>query len=409
MNIWYFCMDSHIDSGAGLYAPSIHILETIEALREQGHDVRSFFAGDHPQTASHAFGRAYGTLTKRHRLFAWSKALLRDLYELHQNMLERHTIEPIFRTQGIDLVYERLAQNKISVSACTRKYGIPLIVESNAPAEERKQYWGSPLHRITQGLEKTVLERADAVIVVSTPLKRHYQRLGIPPERIFVLPNGVNETLFSPEHVSRDVRSELNLEHKVVIGFVGNIHKYHGIELLLPLARMLNAPERNIHFLIMGGDTASEAWRSSLASEDMQGVFTFIDPVRHTEVPQYIAAMDICVLPQFMWYGSPMKILEYGAMGKAIVAPDLENIRDVLTHGKTALLFEPGSLSTLFQALDELVGNERLRSQLGSAARNHVLANHTWARNAERIGLIFSQITSGFASPGFTCAQDNCA
>jgi glycosyltransferase involved in cell wall biosynthesis len=367
-------------------------METVIALQAQGHQVQSFFSGDLIKSKERVFRQTYQKLNQNNRLLAWTKSVMRDLFELYQNMPEKSLIDSIFRDNDIDLIYERLAQNKSAVSACAQKYGIPLIVESNAPADEKRQYWGAPFFFVTQNLEKNVLERADGVIVVSTPLKRHYQKLGVRSEKIFVLPNGVNEKRFSPENVSRNVRAELKLEGKVVIGFVGNIHKYHGIELLLPLARTLGSSRNDIHYLIVGGESVLNNPQPALVSEDVDRLFTFIDPIPNTEVPDYIAAMDICLLPQFMWYGSPMKILEYGAMGKAIVAPNLENVRDVLVHGETALLFEPENLSALTQAVHELAGDEQLRNRIGTAIRKHILANHTWARNAERITQIYNQI-----------------
>ena len=89
-----------------------------------------------------------------------------------------------------------------------------------------------------------------------------------------------------------------------------------------------------------------------------------------------------------------MKILEYGVMGKAVVAPDLENIREVLSHGETALLFELDNISALAQAIQQLVRDFQLRTQLGDSLRKHILANHTWTRNAERILEIYHQITA---------------
>jgi glycosyltransferase involved in cell wall biosynthesis len=397
MNIWYFCMDSHIASGTDQYAPSIHMLETIHALRSQGHEVCSYFAGDKDLQQRASMQRAYRRLDANSRLLAWSKAMVRDLHELYQNLPEGRQIEPLFRNNRIDLVYERLSQNKSSVSACARRHHLPLFIESNAPAEERKQYWGAPLDLLTRRMEVNVLKRADAVLVVSSPLKRHYEKLGIPANKIFVLPNGVNMERFSPGKTSRNVRAELGLEDRVVIGFVGNIRKYHGIELLPPLARLFRTSADKLHFLILGGEATGNLSKGALAAEGLDDLFSFIGPVPNSAVPDYIAAMDVCVLPQFMWYGSPMKILEYGAMGKAIVAPDMENIRDLLIHGKTGFLFDPSDASALAHAIQTVSSDSDLRQQLGAAARAHILAHHTWSTNAERILKIYSQVTSNAA------------
>ncbi|MCJ7658106.1 MAG: glycosyltransferase, partial [Anaerolineales bacterium] len=193
-----------------------------------------------------------------------------------------------------------------------------------------------------------------------------------------------------------DVRSELGLDDKVIVGFVGTIVFYHGIELFSTLARNCRSSGDDVHFMIVGADQVYgqgiDQLRSTLDREQLSNMFTFTGPIPNTEVPNYIAAMDICLLPRFMWYGSPMKIFEYAAMRKAIVAPDQENIRDVLTHGETAILVEPENPDKLVQAVQELVRDERLRDQLGKAARERILSRHTWNKNAERILEIYQQI-----------------
>ncbi|RME46651.1 MAG: glycosyltransferase family 1 protein [Caldilineae bacterium] len=393
MNIWYFCMDPRPTSSDTTSAPAIHIAETIRALREQGHQVQPFLYGDAIRQSEQRLRTIARHTSRKNQLFQAAKPLLRDIYELYQNRQDVGLIEPIFRNNSIDFVYERLSQNRSSVSVCCRKYQIPLIVESNAPVDERREYWGAPLFPITRYLEKKILQRADAITVVSTPLKRYYQQWGLAEEKIFVLPNGVNPRRFSPRNVSQDVRRALGIENRVVIGFVGNIFAYHGIELFLPLARACRSQGNKAHFLIVGSGQGRDALQAALAQEGVLNYFSFVGPVPNTEVPDYLNAMDICILPRFMWYGSPMKIFEYGAMGKAIVAPNQENIRDVLTHGETAYLFEKENLDALVQAVLELVDNVPLRRQLGHAVQKHILQNHTWDENAKRILNIYRQVT----------------
>jgi glycosyltransferase involved in cell wall biosynthesis len=394
MDIWYFYLAPGVTLNDEDSAPAIHIRETIRALRTQGHEVRPCLYEDTINQVESTVRRTSQRFSQENSVFRAVKPLLRDIYELYQNVRDTRSLAAIFRENSIDMVYERLVNNKSAVSACTCQQDIPFIVESNAPVEERKKYWGAPLCFATSRLEKTVLQRADAVIVVSSPLKKHYERMGIDARKIFVLPNGVNEERFSPESVSRNIRAELGLDDKVVVGFVGHIFAYHGIELFLLLARTNLKSRSHFHFLIVGGGQGRDELCSMLNREGLESQFTFIDPVPNVEVPNYLVAMDICLLPRFMWYGSPMKIFEYGVMGKVIVAPDQENIRDVLTHGETALLFKPEDTSALIRAIQELAKDEPLRARLGIAARKHILANHTWTKNAERILEIYRQVTS---------------
>ena len=394
MNIWYFNMNPNISLLNTHYAPSIHINETICGLQRLGHQVQYFSYADDLGRTEAKIRHGKNTLTHASQVILLVKPLVRDLYELYQNKFQdKSLIEPIFRNNSIDLVYERLFPSKSAVSACAQEHHVPVIVESNSSIEERKQYWGSPLLPLVNRVEQETLRRADAVTVVSTPLKRYYEKKGVASRKIVVLPNGVNEKRFSPERVLHNIRQDLGLEDKVVVGFVGNIHPYHGVELLLPLAHKLSLARNNIHFLIVGGG-GRDGVKAMLASENLARFFSLVGPVPNSEVPDYIAAMDICLLPRFMWYGSPMKIFEYGVMGKAVVAPDMENIREVLRHGETAYLFEPENITALAQAIQELVGNPQWRTQLGNTVRQHILANHTWTKNAERIVEIHDRITS---------------
>jgi glycosyltransferase involved in cell wall biosynthesis len=393
MNIKYFHMDMRAMSNNSTEARTIHIMETVGALRSLGHQVDCFLGGE-INMGERSLRQRSQEVSQKNRLYRLVKPLLRDLYELYQNTRNMNFVKSILSENNIDFVYERWAENQSGVSAYTQKYSIPLIVESNMPPEERRDYWREPLYPVSKRIHKTVLQRADAVTVMSTPLKDYYDKMGINRKKIFVLPNGVNDKRFSELNVSRNLRLELGIDDKLVVGFVGNIHPFHGIGLFLPLARTCSLSFNDLHFMIVGTGQGRDELRSSLEQEQLSDWFTFVDPVPNVEIPNYIAAMDICILPQFSWYGSPMKILEYGAMGKAIVAPDQVNIRDVLTHGENAFLFESDKPEALANAVEEVAKDKDLRGRLGLAAQEHILANHTWTRNAQRIIDIYQYITS---------------
>jgi glycosyltransferase involved in cell wall biosynthesis len=391
-------MDPHIRLDAPHYAPSIHIRETIRGFQALGHQVQHFLYADNLPSAERQMRQPSVQPSvqpaKPNPLLLKAKPLLRDMYELYQNTHhDSAIIEPLFCNNHIDFVYERLFHSKSAVSLCAHRRNVPIIVESNSTVRERKKYWGSPLSSVVGRVEIEVLQRADAVTVVSTPLKRYYERQGVPSDKITVLPNGVDEQHFAPDNITRDLRTELGLGDKLVAGFVGNIQPYHGIELLLPLARTFRSFEE-IHFLIVGGGPGLKELAVSLAAEELDDRFTLVGHVPHVQVPDHIAAMDICLLPHSDWLNSPMKLLEYGAMGKAVIAPDLEAIRDIFRHGETAYLVEPGSVPALAHAIQQLATNTQLRAQLAQAARQHILSTHTWKKNAERIVELYSRIVT---------------
>jgi len=112
----------------------------------------------------------------------------------------------------------------------------------------------------------------------------------------------------------------------------------------------------------------------------------FTGLVAHEQVPLAVAGFDIALQPRVVEYASPLKIFDYMAAGRAIVAPDQPNIREVLEHERTALLFDPGRAGAMGEAIARLLGDAPLRRRLGAAARAELeRRDFTWSGNAARI------------------------
>jgi len=113
--------------------------------------------------------------------------------------------------------------------------------------------------------------------------------------------------------------------------------------------------------------------------------------VPQEEAPDYLAACDLFASPHLpnpdgtRFFGSPTKLFEYMAMGKGIVASDLEQIGEVLETERTALLVPPADPAALGAALSRLISDSALRERLGSEGRRAAIARHTWERNAATI------------------------
>jgi glycosyltransferase involved in cell wall biosynthesis len=109
----------------------------------------------------------------------------------------------------------------------------------------------------------------------------------------------------------------------------------------------------------------------------------------HAELPGWIAAMDVCVMPHSNDYGSPMKVFEYMALGRAVLAPSLPPLRDVIDDGVNGALFVAARgadpVGPLDDGLAALLGDAALRERLGAAARKRVGERHTWQENWRRV------------------------
>ena len=172
---------------------------------------------------------------------------------------------------------------------------------------------------------------------------------------------------------------------RVILGFVGFVRDWHGLDTVI--AAMAAAGDSVPVDLIAVGDGPARA-----DLERQAAALGLVERVRFTglqareQVPALVAGFDIALQPRVVEYASPLKIFEYMAAGRAIVAPDQENIREILRDGETALLFDPARPEAMWQAILRLAGYAALRQRLGSAARAEIVRrDYTWAGNARRV------------------------
>ena len=176
---------------------------------------------------------------------------------------------------------------------------------------------------------------------------------------------------------------------------MGSFARYHGIGLLIDVAQRLRNKYEDIAFLLVGRNVhGSDNPQEQVSAIGLSHLFTFTGELPHFEIPEHIAAMDVAVIPDFNNYGSPMKMFEYMAMRKAVLAPDVPCIREVIEPGRTGVLFERGNVGEAVRGLETLIRDEQIRHDLGRRAHAQVMAFHTWDRNAERILQILESMTS---------------
>src|SRR5262249_49537736 len=142
----------------------------------------------------------------------------------------------------------------------------------------------------------------------------------------------------------------------------------------------------SLHLLLVGDGPAKPYLEQRAKQLKVTNRITFVGLVRRDDVAKFVAAFDIALLPKAVEYASPLKLFEYMALGKAIVAPDQPNIREILTANTDALLFDPGRPLEMTSAIERLSASEGLRERLGKAARATIDARKfTWRANAGQI------------------------
>jgi glycosyltransferase involved in cell wall biosynthesis len=224
------------------------------------------------------------------------------------------------------------------------------------------------------------------VIVVSTPLRRIMEQAGVRPEKIHVMTNGVRLEHFQPQLLSEITRRSLGIRNgETVIGFVGWFRKWHGLENLLEAFAKSGLSGRAKVMLIGDGQAMPDLQRY-VKDQRLEGDVIFTGPLPHAQIPAYVSAIDIAVQPAANEYCCPMKILEYMAVGKPIVAPRQENIQDLLRDEEEAQYFTPGDVDSLAGALKALVEDPERARRMGERVRKTITERgFLWTENAARV------------------------
>ena len=186
-----------------------------------------------------------------------------------------------------------------------------------------------------------------------------------------------------------------NLSDKTVIGFIGTFGNWHGAEVLAEaFGRLLKEyPEyrKSVRLLMIGDGMTMPLVKEALAKYAVGDACILTGRIPQEDGPAHLAACDILASPHVPnpdgtpFFGSPTKLFEYMAMGKGIVASDLDQIGEILKHEKTAWMVKPGDAESLMLGLKRLIDDAALREKLGRAAREEVVAKYTWKEHTRKI------------------------
>jgi glycosyltransferase involved in cell wall biosynthesis len=362
---------------------AVHIEEMIAALQRQGHE--TILVGPSGFTAT-AFGGSNPLVDRIKRLIPGA---LYELLEIAYSVKAFLRLRAAVRAHRPDLIYERFSLFLFAGIWMRRLSGLPLLLEVNAPLyEERAKNDGLRLHRLGAWAQRLLWNRADHVLPVTGVLARTVAEYGVPPSRITVVPNGINPERFGAIPDTDAAKAALGLPPRMVLGFTGFIRGWNAVHRLIDFVA-LHQDQFDLHILVVGDGPARESLLEHARARGVADRLTIAGIVGRDDVARHIAAFDIAVLPGLTPYSSPLKLFEYLQLGRAIVAPDTENIREILTDGEDALLFDTARDGALETALARLCGDPALRVRLGKSAQQTITTKSlTWDRNAERVAAI---------------------
>jgi glycosyltransferase involved in cell wall biosynthesis len=286
-----------------------------------------------------------------------------------------------------DLVYERNEYMQDQGTLLCRKLGIRHFLEVNSPAvQEMREFEGpSILHFWGHKKEKRKLKNTTKIFAVSSALKDFLNERYLITDEVVVIPNCINpEKWQRDEKKLQNLKQKFGLDGKRVIGFVGSIFPYHGVDKLILAFEQLRKEVDDCKLLIVGGGILREKLEMLAAEILPEDSFIFTGKVPHAEVFDYINLFDIAVMPDSNWYGSPVKVLEYGLMKKVIVAPDNGPLRDIIVNGEEGILVGK-SIEELTRGLTKAINEPKISLNMAFKFNQKIAEKFTWKKQAEKI------------------------
>lgn len=295
--------------------------------------------------------------------------------------------------------------NGAIATSLAARYGIRSVYEVRGLWEitrgsRQPQWYESDVYHQIARMESDACKNADVVITITEALRGEMVKRGVPEEKILVVPNGVNTKRFHPLDRDDGLVAKYGLHGKVVIGFVGSMVQYEGLEYLLQATRLLlDNGVLNIRLLLVGDGKEFDNLKQLTEELNLDEWVIFTGRIPHDQVEKIYSVIDIAPFPRkgqlVCEMVSPLKPFEAMAMGKAVVSSNVAALSEIVQDGKTGLLHEKDSIADLADALRRLIESPELRHALGIKAREWVIAERDWAQLGERVVDIYERLARG--------------
>jgi len=339
-------------------------------------------------------------------------------YSFHRAMVE--LLIGHYGSSAPGFIYQRMSPANYAGVSLSRRWGVPLVLEYNGSEVWVAKNWGRAFRyqEIAQDVESVCLRHAHVVVTISEVLADELADRGVPRDRIVWYPNCVDPSVFDPARFSSAQSLELRQRHGIaddalVITFIGTFGQWHGVNVFAGAIRRLIDENRawmeqnKVRFVLVGDGLLMPSVRQAIGAPDCAPFVTLTGLVPQDQAPSYLEMADVVVSPHVpnhdgsRFFGSPTKLFEYMAMGKPIVASDLDQIGQVLETSvraeslpagdpghearELAVLCQPGDEQSLMAGMRFVVERPSWRARLGRNARGEALSKYCWSHHVDAI------------------------
>jgi len=245
-------------------------------------------------------------------------------------------------------------------------------------------------------MEIEVANACDQVLTITAGLKQMLIDEGVEPEKITVVPNGVDTEIFQPIPRDEQLASQLGIKDGPIIGYVGSLVHYEGLDLLLKaIGKIKQDGKLDGQVLIVGDGNEREKLEKIAANEGIADSCIFTGRVDFKDINRYYSVIDIAPFPrtshEVCEMVSPLKPFEAMAMGKRVICSNVAALEEIIEEGVNGELFEKGDVTSLTDVLSRVLDEYR-RGDEGGNARNWVEMKRTWGHTTEIITRVYDDV-----------------
>ena len=293
-------------------------------------------------------------------------------FSLFNKIQEVLKIKNLIESEEIDIVHTHGSQDTwIAATAAHLSKKKPLVIRT------RHNIFQVSTHLFNKLLYRKMI---DKVIAVSDGVTKIFEENKlIPADSIKIICSSVDLDRFDTENDGAKIRAEFNINKEtILIGMAGRLAKEKGHDVLIEAAKEITAKRTDVKFILAGDGPEEKRLKEKVKEYGMTDFIIFAG--FRTDIPEFLAALDIFTLTPISGESLGTAILEAFAMKKPVVASDLGGIHTSVRHGKTGFLFEPGNSKELGEKLIELIENPKLRKEFGEAGRKMIEEEFTEER-----------------------------
>lgn len=385
MNILYFIPGWSLpDSGAVF----VHTYEIAANIGKLGHNIKILAKSPHARLLG---PRRYKCIDINYVRFPTTFRLqeLLNIPAAFESHVKFKKIE-----ESADLVHERF-----HVPLFWVKREKPFILEVNNPyVEEYEEHYKRAFFKgfVYQNRKKQ-FRSCNAIITQTTTLKEMLSKFTDKP--IYVIPNGVNISLFKPAVPNNNIKELYDLKDNILITFVGSFYKWAGISQIPFIAKKITEKYGNVRFLIVGAGLLYKNFIENLPHKLRKHVIP-VGFKKYEDIPKFLAASDILFVPfdvtchqalnRYGFWWSPIKLFEYMASGKPIVSYNFKEVRNIVRDA--GLLARPKDITQFTKYLSQLIEDENLRKKLGMRGREIAEKEYSWEKRAKETLEVYQRV-----------------